>query len=531
MPRAPTRTLPRPTVLSAGPFRGMRDAPEPPATDPALAQYAGNMCRRPGPVDAGLVSRPGFRKMGATLSGTCQAIRTWTRATGARSTVTIMGGKLYTYDWNTAAWSEVVTASNLASKSITLSSAARVALVPFADGLVVSDGVNVPFHWDGTSGAGGLTKMTNCPVLYGPPTVYYSKLVGIKAAARNTMVWSEEGDPNVGYEAGGYNNAWDNPGGYSDPLTAVVGTNEALYVLRERTTIAITGAVTSDWATAGTRANVSEDVGTMSPWATLATASGVLVVDADARPQLFRPSDPRPFPLWPDCAQTVRLIPRAVLGEVQAVQDDATQSYVIGYPEVGQTNVTALLAFAQDDWQFTGVWWWGEGVQRLGPVVDGNGVARWAHAGLTDACLYVHGDLEDGPHNDELQSGTRLVEGNVTSAPLGYDVDRELVIDEIEAGLSGTGMTSVTVSYETPRGASLAQTVPLVAGVGLVWDVGKWDEGNWAGITRDQRVRVGTRGRGRWVRVSVRHSANNEPFGITLMRVRAFSSQGNPKAT
>lgn len=532
MPRSPTRLLPRPEVLIAGPFRGMRDAPEPTAGAPEMALLVENMVRTPGPDNAGLTSRPGFTVMGAALGGVGarapQALRTWTKATGSRETTAIVGGKVYGYNWTTDAWTEVVTATNLTSVSITLGSTARVALVPFADGLVVSDGVNVPFWWDGTSGAGGLVKLTNCPVLYGPPTVYYAKLMGIKNSDRKTLVWSEEGAPNVGYEAGGYNNAWDNPGGFADPLTSVVGTNEALYVFRERSSVAITGAVSADFATAGTRSNLSEDVGTLSPWASYATTDGVLIVDADAQPWLMQYGQSAPVPLWKDCRQTVRGTPRVVLDQIETVQDDATYSYLIGYPELGQTAVSMLLCFSQSDWQFVGVHRWPETLGRMGLLVDGNGVARWGHAGVSDGRVYVHGDLENGPWNDALVAGIQYITQAVVSGALGYDLDRELQVSELEAALTGD-CSRIAVSYETPRGQSVPLSVSLSSGSGGAWDVDDWDEVDWANSTRDKRCRVGVAGRGRWVRVRVAHSEPGEPFGVTVLRVTAFANQGNPR--
>jgi len=471
----------------------------------------------------------GSSALGAAGVRTCQVLKTWTRATGTRLTTAIVGGKIYSYDWGTSAWTELVTAANLASKSITLSSSARVALVPFADGVVVSDGVNTPFWWDGSSGATGLSKMTNAPVFYGPPTVYYSRLVGIKATDRATMVWSEPGQPNTGYEAGGYNDAWDNPGSYADPLVVLIGTNEALYVFRERVAVAVTGAVTSDWATAGTRANLSESVGTLSPWAAMAVSQGVLVVDADAQPWLFRYGQPEPSPLWTNCRQTVRGTPRAALGNLQTVADDCTNSLLIGYAEVGQTDPTLWLCFNQDDLRFVGVWSWGAAAQCAGPVIDASGIARWAHAGVDDGRIYVHGDLEVGPWNDTLAAGTRYIAHALVSSPLGYDLDRELVIDQIEAAVTGSNVTQVSVSYETPRGQGSTLNVSFSAATGFSWDVDSWDAGDWAGVTRDASLRVGIRGRGRWIRAIVLHAEDNEPFGLTVLRVRAFAAQGNPR--
>lgn len=533
MPRAPVRVYPQPEVLVAGPFRGMRDAPEPTTGDPGLALYVGNCVRAPGPPGGGLTGRPGFAAMGAQLGSagvrSAQALLTWTDANGVRVTTAIVGGKVYGYDWGGDSWSEVITAAQLTSAGIALSASARVALVPFADGLVVSDGVNVPFHWTGAAGT-GLAKMTACPVLYGPPTVYYSRLVGIKALARGTVVWSEPGTPNEGYEAGGYNNAWDNPGGYADPLTSVAGTNEALYLFRERVSLAITGAVTEDWATAGTRANLSEDIGTLSPWATFVTTRGVIVVDADALPWLMAYGAPEPAPLWTDCRQTVRGTSRATLANIQTVQDDATYSILLAYPEVNQTHPTTLLCFAQEDLQFVGVWSWGEPLERIGPVIDASGSTRWAHAGLADGRVYVHGDLEVGPWNDGLVAGTAAVAHTVTAGSLGYDLDRELQIDQLEVGLTGSGTTTVTVGYETPRGASLPLVVPVLTTAGMVLDVDDLDAADFASVTRDRKIRVGLRGRGRWVRPFTRHTELHETFGVVGFRVRAFAHDGTPRS-
>lgn len=504
--------------------------------DPTLALYAGNVCANSGPQGGGLVGRPGFAGMGTVALGsagvrTAQAFLTWTDVNGVRQTTGIVGGMVYSYNWNTLTWTNTVTAANLTTAVITLSTTARVSIVPFADGVAICDGVNTPWWWSGVAGAGGLLKLTNAPVFYGPMTVYYSRLVGIKllTGRRSTIVYSEPGLPNTGYEAGGYNNAWDNPGGYAEPLTSICGTNEALYVFRERVSIAITGAVTSDWATAGTRANISEHIGTLSPWATLAVRQGVLIVDAEARPTVVHYGMSAPFAAWLDCAETVRGTPRASLINVQSVRDDATQSIVIGYPEVGQTDLTLFVALASTDLQFGGVWSWGETTQRLGAVVDGNGIARWAHAGVGDGRVYTHGDLDNGPWSDALQSATKYIQHTVTSGTLGYDLGRELLFTVFEAAISGVGITAVTVSYATPRGEGNSVRLSFTASGGMMWGVNKWGISKWSATTRDQRLQAGWAGRGRWVRATVRHAELNEPFGITLMRVRASAVSGNPR--
>jgi len=534
--RKPTRTLPQEVVLTAGPFVGVCDATAPTTANPAKAFAAYNMVRAIGPAGGGFVSRPGFDLMGTRQgTGSTRVVGgglTWTKSDATRQTVAVINGQLVTYDWSSDTWTVAVTTANLTTNTVTLSASAYVSLVPFASGLVVSDGVNTPFWWTGASGAGGITKMTNAPVFYGPPWVYYSKLCGIKNSDRKTFVWSEEAQPNTGYEAGGYNNAWDNPGGYADPLVSGAGTNEALYLFRARSSIAITGAIGPDFSTAGTRANLSERIGTLSPYATIALPQGVVIVDSDALPWLVRYGNTEPTPIWTDCRETVKSTPRAVIGTVQSVVDEATRSLLIAIPDTAASDPTQCLAFSLDDLQFQGVHGWLDDMDRVFPVIDGDGVSRYAHAGKNDGYLYAHGTLTAGPWNDALSAGTAYISHQVVGPQLGYDLDRELIVDQIEAALTGGGVTRVSVSYETPRGQSTPLNVDLTAStVGGTWDVDDWDTMDWAESgSGDQRVRMGCMGRGRWVRPTVSHGETGEAFGLAVMRVRTFGVTGNPKS-
>ena len=146
--RNPARTLPRPEIMTAGPFRGMRDAPEPTTADPTLASAVLNLCLGAGAIGGGLTGRPGFSAMGARQgTGATRTVGggiTWTKPDATRQTVVVVNGELATYNWSNDTWTVVVTAANVATASCTLSATVSVALVPFADGLVVSDGVNVP---------------------------------------------------------------------------------------------------------------------------------------------------------------------------------------------------------------------------------------------------------------------------------------------------------------------------------------------------------------------------------------------------
>lgn len=251
-----------PVTFQTGPWAGMWWA-HPPATERRVYQ-----CYNGWVDDAGSYrSRPGVYRVSASQlasGGVGQLVYQFTKVNGTQYTVVICGGKFYTLNWATGVLTETVTGSHLSGASITLSSSARCYAVTLNDQMIVSDGVNTPWMWDGTAGA-GLTLLSDCPVLYGQPTVYYAKLFGIKNAERSTVVWSEENDPTTGYEAGGFNNAWTLSQTGSDPLYAIRATNDALYYWRQRSIGAIRGQVDSNFVNSGVVDAVSTLVGTRSP--------------------------------------------------------------------------------------------------------------------------------------------------------------------------------------------------------------------------------------------------------------------------
>jgi len=529
----PTRVYPEPVALSVGPFTGMNDAIEPTAAADGRVAMAQNVYLAPGPNGTAYIGRPGFEAMGSQLGGagarTVQYLGQFTKLSGTRYTVAIVGGKFYTYDWGTDTWTESVTAANFATASITLSATARVYAVPFFDTLFFTDGVNTPWTWDGSSGAGGLTECTNCPVLYGQPVVYYGKIFGIKNSDRSSMVWSEEGDATLGYETSPYSNAWTLVATGSDPLTALGARNEALSVFRERQTQRIVGAVTTDFSSAGTQADASIDTGTPCP-AVFEITAGTVFVDADAGPYVLPPAG-EPVSLWPWSQQTTRTIPRTQLTKVQFGQHTEQNLVWIALPEPDQTECTILLVYQADTMNLVGLWR-GFTMQRVAVVRDADGTPRLIH-GDTDGRIYVHGTAENGPWSDALDAGTQPVAHIVTTAPLGYDVQVEKRWTDLEFGVLSANLTTVDLSYETPRGASSAFTRTLTGGSGLLYDTGlQYDSGLQYGSNQstDARVRAGVNGLGRWVKATIAHSVLDEQFGVQYCRVRGYETGGDPTA-
>lgn len=278
--------------------QGMRDV-QTGNRDPQFASWLQNMFpldpERGGP----LVARPGFKLMTGTPAAVgvaCQLLYEYEQSTGTVLAVGLFGGEIYTAA--SGAWTRVVTSANLTTAGVTLSTTAKCYAVTYTGLMVISDGANRAFTWNGTSGAGGLTLLTNTSgAWYGAPTVYYAKLVGILASDRTTFEWSEENASNTGYQAGGYTNAWTLGQNGSAPLSRLYGTNTALLYWRTQGLGLISGAVNADFSTSGVHDAISRSVGTVFPNSVVGVGDATCFVDQHFRPWAVVPGG-QLIPLW-----------------------------------------------------------------------------------------------------------------------------------------------------------------------------------------------------------------------------------------
>lgn len=249
-------------------WRGMYDSRadvQDPDEAPLLINLMPSDLQRPGPV----YLRPGRQTLGALATAArvgdgSHAIQwigevTLTNPSGARRIIAIADGEIFEISVSAGTSTEKISTANLSSASITLSSANHCYCCVFDGSLIVSDGTNVPFAWNGTAN-GGLTKLTNAPT--GPLgcTVYYAKLFFLKSD-RRTIVWSEELQVNTGYEAGGFNNAWELTQTTEERIAAIYGTNQGLYYGRDNSVGIIRGAVSSTFKTDGVHDSVYDGAG------------------------------------------------------------------------------------------------------------------------------------------------------------------------------------------------------------------------------------------------------------------------------
>lgn len=527
-PRPSVTPRPLPGGVLTG-IIGMRDAVEPALSHPRKAKLLGNLY----PAGGGhWYGRPGFLVMGLALASGAevQGLYQYSQADGGEFTVGIAGGKFYTFDWSSDTWTEVLTAANFTTATVTLASSGRVYFTTFNDELVVNDGANQPWTWDGTTN-GGITKLTNAPATcFGRPWVYAAKLFFIKAAERTVFVWSEELAANTGYEAGGFNNAWTFTQTSSAPLYAGLGTNEALYIFRDRSITSVLGEVNDDFQSASTREAVSSSIGTTSPGSVVLVGRSVFFMDADGHPQLLElgghvvgDGDDQREPIWEDAEVTTAKIDRAELADIQGVYRPDLEMVVFAVQFSNRSTRDRLLCFDPGSGQFTGIH---EGFQAQAIAVlkdsSADGAPRFCHA-EDDGFAYSHGRPEESTFTDGLDAGDAAIVHDLEGPAMFHDSSmqkhfaRADVLCRVWAGL-----TDLQFSYQTPRGRSVAQALSQAGEEGGVWDVSLWDVATWDVEDLEAHMAFGLNGGGRWVRPILRHNVIGERFGFSALAIEAY---------
>lgn len=512
------------------PIKSIRDPAQPPARRPDEVVLLQNCYAQDTEVGPLIVGRPGLSLLGAggtiplgsgsTRNG--QLVCQFTKRAGTTYTVVIVGGKFYTYNWSTNAFTEVVSAANFATASITLSSTARCYATAFADTLVVSDGVNKPWTWDGQSGAGGLTSLTNAPVCYGPLVVYYAKLFAIKDTARSTIVWSEEGTPGTGYEAGGYNNAWDLVQTSTEGLRALAATDSALYAFRSNSITAISGPVSTDFKTTGTREAVSDRIGTLAPDSVKVINGRVWFMDQFGRLQVTSGGEPQEVG---DGARTLtRQIPPANYPDTQVVDDPETGHVRFYCSESGKDYPNFGIWLERDTGEYRSLESGYEGT-RFGQCLDGDGLPVIVHIGGATAVtvdgangghVYSHGHPTGNVWTDNLYTSDEPIQHSMETPFAGHDVDVEKVFVRGEISvLNPTALSNVQLAFSTPNGVSDTLTLEDISSSGAQFGVAQFGVDEFATAGGEQKRTFRMRQRGRWCRVVITHSELNEQFAIS----------------
>jgi hypothetical protein len=462
----------------------------------------------------GLRTRPGYALMGTQLAAAAvQAHGQFTTLTGTEYTWAIVNGAIFTYNWGTEAWSEVVSSAAITTGGATLAASGRVYAVVFVDKLVISDGVNKPFTWDGMSGSGGITLLSNAPVFYGQPVVHYAKLVGIKQAERNAIVWSEENQPNTGYEAGGFNNAWALAQTEQEALYALMPTNEALYYWRDASIGAVWGRVTPEFQTTGTNEAVSETVGTTSPGSICKYENWIWFMDQNGRPRRFQQgtkgiADRQ----WQDAANALSFVALAALDTVHGVFNPLYRYVQFVVEQSGSPAPDYVLNFSAEAGSFQGTW---TGIEASSYAVVKNGTGRFRIAsGDASGYMHVHGAPDDAVWDDAPAGVATAIAHAYETRPLAYHSRQTRLFDRADLDLALiTKLTNFSVFMRVPNQAE-AQAIGSFSLGQSVWGTMVWGTDPWSDAPPAFRVAVGLDAQGRWGALRIVHEEATEAFGL-----------------
>lgn len=499
--------MPREIVTAVyGPWERVVDSSRAGEPDPAALRDCvdawvgpdGRVLARPGMVQ--LATHPGAPGAGQGIAGMELA--------GTDYLFAVVGGVLAKYDWATDTWTtcpHVGTAINATG---------AVALRPFFDQLIVSDGVNRPWSYNPSTNASAYLGCSSGP-WYGPPIVRDAKLQAIKADERRTLVWSEEADATIGGDVPPYNDAWDLRQQAQDALTALVATNGTTVYQRSDSTGRILGQVNSEYQASGTHDDLSQKRGTLSPFASLALddarSPGVVwAIDRLGVPYRIK-SGSGVEDIGLACRDTVQTVDTSRLFYAWSVYLPDVDAVAFALPRTaGNAYNTDLLLFSRDGGAYLGRWRVPTGAGASiadfawGTIAsDDSGQVRLVvldHAGKVAVCWRVDEAARDSTKwlDVTLAGGSALPATRVVLPDAVLDgADQKVFVQwttlVLETGaprnatippvLAASGATAVAYEVETPSepfGYQLAKTV-IVPRTGKL-DVGISRFGRWARV-------------------------------------------------
>jgi hypothetical protein len=204
-----------------------------------------------------LRSRGGFNALGSQLAANdVQGILSWEERDGTQHLTAICNAEQY--EWNGASW----VAQSLAGKPISVDPSAQVDMIEFNGKLIVTDGVNQPWQWDGQS---TWTQPLNAEsVICRQLANYYVKLFLLdQLTISNRIAWSYEGDVTHA-QSFDPTNQWDYGQTDQGRIYGGIGHNERLLLFKQDSVSAIRGPVDATFETDAVREGVDTSIGAIT---------------------------------------------------------------------------------------------------------------------------------------------------------------------------------------------------------------------------------------------------------------------------
>lgn len=201
----------------------------------------------------------------------------------------ISGGELWLVDTNSPTVTKMLSTAQLAAATVNITGVGGPPRFAKFNGkiVVLPTGNGAPWTWDGTAGA-GIVILTNAPADALDVTVRAGKLFFLKDDSK-TIAWSEELQENVGYEAGGFNNAWDLTKINPNPVFHILGDERGLYIFRREGVSLVVGEVNQTFQTTSTRDAIDETQSVGATTRPVSVNGVILFVDGAHRPVIYVP--------------------------------------------------------------------------------------------------------------------------------------------------------------------------------------------------------------------------------------------------